>query len=307
MASAATVPQESSHRDELLMQQSLLFSETLKDLKGLRKQLYSAAEYFEMTYNKEAQKQIVEDTLKDYAIKALVNTVDHLGSVAYKVNNFLDDKMDEISGMDLRLSCLEQRLRTCQEFVNLGGISQQSLVLEAVEHDKRYIFPVERTLNDVAETRLKSHPTRIFSRLDSPQFKNIGIQAIAEETGSESIRDEFYELRSPQHLPRKSPKLFTSISMNQRQENRSTSPRRFPLPRSGSLMQRSSSPSHANSKKRWPSEPRRTVSLSTSIAEREKSKDMEQYSSKSKRLFKAMLSLRKSKKDVTVYKFLDEN
>lgn len=46
--------------------------------------------------------------MKDYAIKALINTVDHLGSVAYKVNNFLDDKMVEISGMDLRLSCLEQ-------------------------------------------------------------------------------------------------------------------------------------------------------------------------------------------------------
>ncbi|XP_039022694.1 protein ABIL3-like isoform X2 [Hibiscus syriacus] len=296
MTSAAAVPQESSHRDELLMQQSLLFSETLKDLKSLRKQLYSAAEYFEITYNKEAQKQIVEDTLKDYAIKALVNTVDHLGSVAYKVNDFLDDKMGEIFGTDLRLSCLEQRLQTYREFVNLGGLSQQSLVLEAVKHNKRYIFPVEQTPNDVAETRLKSQ-----------QFKNIGIQAIATETGSESIRDGFYELRSPQHLPRKSPKLFTSISMNQRQENRSTSPRRFPLPRSGSLMQRSSSPSHSNSRKRWPSEPRRTVSLSTSVAEREKVKDMEQYSSKSKRLFKAMLSLRKSKKDVTVYKYSDEN
>ncbi|XP_039022690.1 protein ABIL3-like isoform X1 [Hibiscus syriacus] len=307
MTSAAAVPQESSHRDELLMQQSLLFSETLKDLKSLRKQLYSAAEYFEITYNKEAQKQIVEDTLKDYAIKALVNTVDHLGSVAYKVNDFLDDKMGEIFGTDLRLSCLEQRLQTYREFVNLGGLSQQSLVLEAVKHNKRYIFPVEQTPNDVAETRLKSNPTRICAGLDSQQFKNIGIQAIATETGSESIRDGFYELRSPQHLPRKSPKLFTSISMNQRQENRSTSPRRFPLPRSGSLMQRSSSPSHSNSRKRWPSEPRRTVSLSTSVAEREKVKDMEQYSSKSKRLFKAMLSLRKSKKDVTVYKYSDEN
>ncbi|KAE8683901.1 hypothetical protein F3Y22_tig00111166pilonHSYRG00297 [Hibiscus syriacus] len=318
MTSAAAVPQESSHRDELLMQQSLLFSETLKDLKSLRKQLYSAAEYFEITYNKEAQKQIVEDTLKDYAIKALVNTVDHLGSVAYKVNDFLDDKMGEIFGTDLRLSCLEQRLQTYREFVNLGGLSQQSLVLEAVKHNKRYIFPGKLILldllarrvdtpNDVAETRLKSNPTRICAGLDSQQFKNIGIQAIATETGSESIRDGFYELRSPQHLPRKSPKLFTSISMNQRQENRSTSPRRFPLPRSGSLMQRSSSPSHSNSRKRWPSEPRRTVSLSTSVAEREKVKDMEQYSSKSKRLFKAMLSLRKSKKDVTVYKYSDEN
>lgn len=50
----------------------------------------------------------MEDTLKDYAIKALVNTVDHLGSVAFKLNNFLDEKMGENSGMELRLSCLEQ-------------------------------------------------------------------------------------------------------------------------------------------------------------------------------------------------------
>ncbi|XWS61583.1 hypothetical protein CRYUN_Cryun07bG0138000 [Craigia yunnanensis] len=328
LATSISVPQESSHRDEFFMQQSLLFSDTLKDLKSLRKQLYSAAEYFEIAYSKEEQKQIVEDTLKDYAIKALVNTVDHLGSVAYKVNNFLDEKMGGISGMELRLSCLEQRLQTCQEFVNLGGLSQQSLVLEAPKHHKRYIFPgkyilldlfiylfiillnllatarMEETLNDVAQTRLKSHPTSMCAGSDLHQFKNIGIQAIVAETPSECVGDEFFVLRFPQPLPRQGPHLFTSISMNQRPENRSNSPRHFPLPRSGSLMQRSASPSHAKAKKRHPSEPRRTVSLST-LAERERAKDMEQYSSKGKRLFKAMLSLRRPKKDVTLYKFLD--
>ncbi|XWS48778.1 hypothetical protein CRYUN_Cryun13aG0105500 [Craigia yunnanensis] len=304
-ATSVSVPQESSHRDEFFMQKSLLFSDTLKDLKSQRKQLYSAAEYFEIAYSKEEQKQRVEDTLRDYAIKALVNTVDHLGSVAFKVNNFLDEKKGEISGMELRLSCLDQRLRTCQEFVNLGGLSQQSLVLEAPKHHKRYIFPVE-TLNDVAQTRLKSHPTSMCTRLDLHQFKNIGIQAIAAETPSKCVGDEFFVFRSPQPLPRQAPHLFTSISMNQRPESRSTSPRCFPLPRSGSLMQRSTSPSQPNAKKRYPSEPRRTVSLST-LTERESAKDMEQYSSKSKRLFKAMLSLRRSKKDFTLYKFLDEN
>ncbi|XP_039054261.1 protein ABIL3-like [Hibiscus syriacus] len=123
------------------MQQTLLFSDNLKDLKSLRNQLYSAAEYFEMAYTKQLQKQIVEETVKDYAIKALVNTVDHLGSVAYKINSFLDEKMIEYSAMERRLWCLEQRLRTCQDFVNLGGLSQQSIVLEAPKHHKHYIFP----------------------------------------------------------------------------------------------------------------------------------------------------------------------
>jgi hypothetical protein len=50
----------------------------------------------------------VVETLKDYAIKALVNTVDHLGSVTYKVNDLLDEKVDEVSGTDLRVSCIEQ-------------------------------------------------------------------------------------------------------------------------------------------------------------------------------------------------------
>ena len=48
------------------------------------------------------------ETLKDYAIKALVNTVDHLGSVTYKVNDILDEKAEEVSGTELRVSCIEQ-------------------------------------------------------------------------------------------------------------------------------------------------------------------------------------------------------
>ena len=56
-----------------------------------------------------SQRRVVE-ALKDYAIKALVSTVDHLGSVAYKVDRFLDQKIDEVSGMELRFSCSEQVL-----------------------------------------------------------------------------------------------------------------------------------------------------------------------------------------------------
>ncbi|KAG4211302.1 hypothetical protein ERO13_A02G095600v2 [Gossypium hirsutum] len=179
------VPQQSSHRDEVLMQQSLVFADNLKDLKNLREQLYSAAEYFEMAYTKEMQKQIVEDTLKDYAIKALVNTVDHLGSIAYKINTFLDEKINDYSVMELRLFCLEQRLRTCQDYVNLGGLSQQSLVLEAPKHHKHYIFP--------------------------------GIQAKPADTPSEHAGDGYFMLRSPRHFPRQRPQLLTSVSMNPRQ------------------------------------------------------------------------------------------
>ncbi|KAJ6887846.1 hypothetical protein NC652_028980 [Populus alba x Populus x berolinensis] len=138
---ASSLSREASNYDEVSMQQSLLFSDSLKDLKNLRSQLYSAAEYFELSYTNDDQKQIVVETLKDYAIKALVNTVDHLGSVTYKVNDLLDEKVDEVSGTEFRVCCIEQRLRTCQEYIDHEGISQQSLVIDTPKYHKRYILP----------------------------------------------------------------------------------------------------------------------------------------------------------------------
>eukprot|EP00262_Sarcandra_glabra_P005963 TRINITY_DN1792_c0_g1_i2.p1 TRINITY_DN1792_c0_g1~~TRINITY_DN1792_c0_g1_i2.p1 ORF type:complete len:209 (-),score=30.43 TRINITY_DN1792_c0_g1_i2:25-651(-) len=141
-SSSLSIPQEPSTYDEFSMQQSLLFSDSLKDLKNLRAQLYSAAEYFELSYNNDDQKQIVVNTLKDYAVKALINTVDHLGSVTYKVNDLLDEKVDEVSGTEIRVSCIEQRLRTCQEYVDREGLSQQSLMITTPKYHKHYTLPV---------------------------------------------------------------------------------------------------------------------------------------------------------------------
>jgi hypothetical protein len=59
------------------------------------------------------------ETLKDYAIKALINTVDHLGSVAYKVSDLLDEKVTEVCGEELRLSCIEQ---VCLDFVYINNL-----------------------------------------------------------------------------------------------------------------------------------------------------------------------------------------
>ncbi|KHG04210.1 Protein ABIL3 [Gossypium arboreum] len=137
LLAAMSMPQEASNYDEVSMQQSLLFSDSLKDLKNLRTQLYSAAEYFELSYANDDQKQIVIETLKDYAVKAIVNTVDHLGSVTYKVNEFLDEKVDDVSGTELQVSCVEEKVRKCQEYIDLKGISQQSLMINTPMYHKR--------------------------------------------------------------------------------------------------------------------------------------------------------------------------
>lgn len=165
------------------MQQSLLFSDSLKDLKNLRTQLYSAAEYFELSYTNDDQKQIVVDMLKDYAIKALVNTVDHLGSVTYKVNDLLDEKVDEVSGTELRVSCIEQRLRTCHQYIDREGLTQQSLLINTPKYHKRYILPVGETMNGANCTKSQYQGCILDDEDDWHQFRT-AVRATIRETPS---------------------------------------------------------------------------------------------------------------------------
>jgi hypothetical protein len=46
--------------------------------------------------------------LKEYAVKALVNTVDHLGSISFKVSSLVDQSFNEVSDTNLRLSCIHE-------------------------------------------------------------------------------------------------------------------------------------------------------------------------------------------------------
>lgn len=50
----------------------------------------------------------VLDNLKDYSVKALVNAVDHLGTVAYKLNDLLGQQTTEISATELRAASVAQ-------------------------------------------------------------------------------------------------------------------------------------------------------------------------------------------------------
>ena len=48
------------------------------------------------------------ENLKDYAVKALVNTIDHLGTVAYNMNEVLYLQISEISSTEVRVASLAQ-------------------------------------------------------------------------------------------------------------------------------------------------------------------------------------------------------
>lgn len=127
--------------DEVSMERSKGFVKALQELKNLRPQLHSAAEYCEKSYLHSEQKQMVLDNLKDYVVRALVNAVDHLGTVAYKLTDLLEQQTSDVSTTELKVTCLNQKLLTCQTYMDKEGLRQQQLLAIIPRHHKRYILP----------------------------------------------------------------------------------------------------------------------------------------------------------------------
>ncbi|KAF8092513.1 hypothetical protein N665_0412s0007 [Sinapis alba] len=276
--SLAIVLHQSSNHDELFMQQTLQFSQTLKDLKNLRKQLYSAAEYFETSYGKEEHKETVIETLKEYAAKAVVNTVDHLGSVSDKFNSFLSDNSAHFSTTHLRLSSLEQRMKLCREYMGKSGTSQHCFLIQPPRHHKRYFF------SDSCIQEEHGRGTSLAAGDDSHRFKS-------------AVRTTILE-NHPNTTARKTSKtgsfsfLHNNIS-NITPSRRTNSPMRFPLIRSGSLLKRSSSPSQPRILAL--PEPQRAISMSTSRDIVEIKQKSSLRKGKKILMLKALLSMSSSK------------
>ncbi|PRQ60458.1 putative ABI family protein [Rosa chinensis] len=149
------------------------------------------------------------------------------------------------------------------------------------------------------------------------QFRN-AVRATIRETPPTTVSRG----RSPSPQPQRPAVFsFTSTMPKKELDKRTVSPHRFPLLRSGSLASRPTTPSKSqsttpnssrpttpnlsNARRRYPSEPRKSASMRLP-AERDNGREAEQYPSKSKRLLKALLSRRKSKKDDMLYTYLDE-
>ncbi|WVZ69608.1 hypothetical protein U9M48_018373 [Paspalum notatum var. saurae] len=127
--------------DEASMERSKSFVKALQELKNLRPQLYSASEYCEKSYLRSEQKQMVLDNLKDYAVRALVNAVDHLGTVAYKLTDLYEQQASEISTLELKVACLNQQVLTCQTYTDKEGLRQQQMMGAPRRQHKHYIIP----------------------------------------------------------------------------------------------------------------------------------------------------------------------
>ncbi|KAK9145603.1 hypothetical protein Sjap_005506 [Stephania japonica] len=344
-SSSPSLPHEKSNYNELFMPQSLHFSDSLKDLKNLRMQLYSAAEYFEVSYSNDDQKEVflapsrVANTLKDYTVRALVNTVDHLGAASYKVNDFLDEKVDEVSGTELRVTSIDQTniefsegaiiVLTCD---SLEGFIPRSALVIVYFCIALLRKPDIETIRQESQHNELKYQGRSFDNDNTcnDQMRNgyndcdniVKTVRATIRDNPPTIRDKppMRKARSPSPTQRSG--TFSFSDKNKVSEKRTVSPlrSRFPLLRSGSFSSRptthSSRPTTPNpsrpatpnssySNRRYPSEPRKSASVRVQ-GERDNAKDVEQQPSKSKRLLRALLSRRKSKKDDALYTYLDE-
>ncbi|KAK6122555.1 hypothetical protein DH2020_043700 [Rehmannia glutinosa] len=219
------------------------------------------------------------ESSKDYVAKALVSTVDHLGSVADKLNKFLDEKTNEFSATNIRFSCIEQ-----------------------IKHVSR-ICRFERRIATLIEDRSSQAPQAVpFSRqnyvifnLDNPFVKAFIAAGIKPQPPW--LRKGPSRISSSGSSPRPTNFSFTRFMSSNEPGKRSVSPLRFSLKRSGSVANRSVSPSPAHYKPRSPSEPRRAISEHTKPEMRNRESEIEPYTKRSKNLFKALLNVHQSRKE----------
>ncbi|XP_024995518.1 protein ABIL2-like isoform X2 [Cynara cardunculus var. scolymus] len=288
-----------SNYDEIFMQRSLLFADSLKDLRTIRTQLYSAAEFFEDSYHGNDHDQLLFESLKDYVSKALISTIDHLGSVTSKVDSFLNENVDEVFETNLGVLCMEQRLRTCQTYSDHEGLSQQSLVIQIPKYHKQYHLPDGRFSGAVKAEKAKAETLGLSASIGVSRAHNMRFLHRRGHTQQASVSDFVAFSFTKPALTKGSEKRSRSISPSRFRIKRSGSGSAanqfstpsFPAMRSGSSIHQSISPS---SRQQNPAEGWRSHSL---YPEREKRKDIEVYSKKTRNLFKALLSMHKYKNE----------
>ncbi|XP_076882715.1 protein ABIL3-like [Bidens hawaiensis] len=265
----------------------LLFADGLKDLRNVKEQLYSAAEHFEDSYHKNDKKEMLLESLKDYISKSLLKTVDHLGCVTDRINKLLDENVNEVSKTKIRVSGIEQRLRTCQTCAHYGELSQQSLMMQTPKYYKQY--PKEGCISK------------------SDKVNNGLVQSSGLRKG--------YSRQTSTELPSGLITFsLTKAASNKKQEkrSRSMSPLRFSIKCSGSSAYQPTCPSFSvklsassvhrsissNSSCRTQQPPTEAGKSQTLYPRRQSTRDMEIYSKKTRNLFKALLSIYKSKNNI---------
>nr|GEW36118.1 26S proteasome non-ATPase regulatory subunit 8 homolog A-like [Tanacetum cinerariifolium] len=261
------------------------------------------------------------ESLKDYVSKALISTIDHLGSVTSKVDTFLDENIDEAFETNLRVLCIRQRLQTCQTYSDHEGFSQQSLLIQIPKYHKQYLLPDGRFSEAIQAEKAKAESSglrRGRNEQNSSEFSS-GLVAFsfAKATPNKALDGRFSEAIQAEKAKAESSGLrrgrneqnssefssglvafsFAKATPNKALEkrSRSMSPSRFRIKRSGSVASRSANPvvpvMHSGSVIYRSISSNIPQMSNPMYPERERRKDIEVYSKKTKNLFKALLSI----------------
>uniref|UniRef100_A0ACD5VE31 Uncharacterized protein n=1 Tax=Avena sativa TaxID=4498 RepID=A0ACD5VE31_AVESA len=314
------------------LQEGLLFSDSLKDLRNLRSQLYSAAEYFEVFYTNNSHRSTVVTSLKDYAVEALVSTVDHLGFVSYKVDNLVNEKADEVKETEFRVSSVEQSVRICQQTIDQEGRSQQSLLIKAPQYHTRYILPGA----DIAESAIHpvSEPPRYNrqytgrkmrksqSSISTPVSRQTTMRSVRSQ--SPTVRETHHHrsrsmspsrkarAKSPSPQPQVVPQVMNPNPKETRAETRAERRAGSPIPTTPSPLTRSGPLARsATVARRPPLDPKHFRQTSMQLhsdwdSHKDRDKEREKSSSKGRGFLKSLLTRRRWRNDESLYNYLDE-
>ncbi|XP_065016740.1 probable protein ABIL3 isoform X3 [Musa acuminata AAA Group] len=265
-------------------------------LRNMQSRLYSAAEYFELSYMNDDGKEMVMRSLKDYAVKAIANAVDHLGSVSYKVDNLLNYEVDEVSAATFEVSCMKQRLRTCQTRIDHECLSQQSLLIKPPKYHKHYILQGQSTA-DSGISMLKCqgfYPPKENSKLNHHQTASS-----ATRHWQSPIKN--VHSRSPSPCPSKS-EQYLSPSQTMHSIEKISYNAYNPLTGARSAASR---PNIPNSSKKYIMETQNSLPMCLH-AERNNHSETERNPTRKRRFLNALIMRNRSWTDESLYSFLNE-
>ncbi|CAN6345699.1 unnamed protein product [Urochloa humidicola] len=211
--------------DEASMERSKSFIKALQELKNLRPQLYSASEYCEKSYLHSEQKQMVLDNLKDYAVRAVVNAVDHLGTVAYKLTDLFEQQASEVSTFELKVARLNQQIFTCQVYTDKEGLRQQQMMGTNIKHHKHYILPSTGHKRSPAHAHLPTDNDQESKPRPYPSAKTLSWHLASENstTGNTGHKPTFALVDTASSKPASGKERSAAPMRRPMQFNRSTS------------------------------------------------------------------------------------
>ncbi|KAJ0974995.1 hypothetical protein J5N97_016960 [Dioscorea zingiberensis] len=196
----------------IILLQGKFFGINMEELKNLRSQLYSAAEHFEQSYTNDKHKKIVLNMLKVYVVKALVNSVDHLGCVAYKLHTYIKEykEMQRISKEEYLVSLKRKSSGFAKGVSKYRGVASSNIcycILEKIKSlgiNHQMLIKALRTSTKliVSDDGKKVRCRRLFTESDKEELQSCTdiVENLPEDYTRQSLEKMFSNVGSVKNV-----------------------------------------------------------------------------------------------------------